>query len=587
MKNHIIPRTFMMFIWIWALSAGANSSRQPDQTNLQLPDFAGKYQHTKLGENVFVFSPGMDMQEVQTLIDVIADRQTGNDSEFSRNRYALLFSPGTYKLDIRVGYYMQVMGLGASPEDVIIEGAVRSNTRRNSVLTNFWRGVENLTIIPSTDSTNTWGVSQAAPLRRVCVRGNLNLFDRGYASGGFMANCSIEGTVSSGPQQQWLSRNTRWHSWSGGVWNMMFVGIQNPPDGTWPESPFTTIEETPMVREKPYLTMDGGALQVKVPALKRNAAGPDWLEGTVDEKDLAIDAIYMATPVLDNAASLNEALQQGRHILFTPGIYTLEASLKITHPGTLVMGIGMPSLVPLKGNAVIEVSDVDGVTLSGILIDAGSVRSDVLLQVGPAGAVHSHEIDPTFLHDVFVRVGGPSEGSAVSCVVINSHDVCIDHIWLWRADHGNGVGWERNKAANGLVVNGDQVTAYGLFNEHFQEYQTIWNGENGRVFFYQSEMPYDPPSAEAWTHDGINGYASYKVAGHVKTHEAWGLGIYNVFYDAPVVVDNAIEAPVSLESSFHHVVTYWLNGHEGSIVKSIINGKGGSVSQSSRKATLD
>lgn len=188
--------------------------------------------------------------------------------------------------------------------------------------------------------------------------------------------------------------------------------------------------------------------------------------------------------------------------------------------------------------------------------------------------------------DVFFRVGGPHEGSASRCLVINSNNVYADHLWIWRADHGTGVGWNKNKCANGLIVNGDNTTIYGLFNEHFQEYQTLWNGEKGRVYFYQSEMPYDPPTVDAWKHDGIYGYASYKVADHVKEHKAWGVGIYNVFYDAPVIVDQAIETPPSLEGSIYHKLIFWLNGNKESIVKSIINGKGGSISSSNRKAAL-
>ncbi len=172
-------------------------------------------------------------------------------------------------------------------------------------------------------------------------------------------------------------------------------------------------------------------------------------------------------------------------------------------------------------------------------------------------------------------------------LLINSNNVFVDHLWFWRADHGDGVGWDKSKCANGLIVNGDNVTIYGLFNEHFQEYQTIWNGENGRVYFYQSEMAYDVPSLEAWKHDGINGYASYKVGDQVKTHQAWGLGIYNVFYDAPVIVDQAIETPSTVENGFYHKVIFWLNGNKESIVKSIINGKGGSANSSNRKATME
>lgn len=553
----------------------------------KLPVLAEKYNRSSLGENVFVFDPQMDMKEIQTLLDTIFSLQAGRGSEFSKNRYALLFKPGTYELDVKVGYYMQILGLGESPGNVIIAGAVRSNTRGNSVLTNFWRGAENLTVIPTVDSTNIWGVSQAAPLRRVYIKGNLNLFDRGYASGGFLADSKIDGIVASGPQQQWLSRNTQWKGWIGGVWNMMFVGVPDAPAEDWPEKPYTTIRETPLIREKPYLTYDDNGFNVRIPELKQNSVGPSWVKGKKDEKALLLDELYVVKPGTDNSESINAALRNGQNLFFTPGIYYLDESLKVHQPGTVIMGIGMPSLVPLNGNAVMEISDVDGVTVCGILIDAGGIRSETLLEVGGPNSVINHETNPTFLFDIFVRVGGPGEGSATSCVVINSNNVCIDHIWLWRADHGNGVGWDKNIGANGIIINGDHVTVYGLFNEHFQEYQTIWNGENGRVYFYQSEMPYDPPSVEAWKHDGINGYASYKVSDHVKSHEAWGVGIYNVFYQAPIIVDQAIETPAALEDNFHHIVTYWLNGNKESVVRSVMNGKGGAINISSRKATMD
>jgi len=538
-----------------------------------------------LGSNVYVFDPSMDMHEIQVVLDTIFSRQSARSSEFTDQRYALLFKPGNYNLDVKVGYYMQIAGLGSSPGDVVIRGAVRSNTRGRSVLINFWRAVENMTIIPS-DSALTWGVSQAAPMRRVHVKGNMNLFDIGYASGGFLADSKVDGAVSFGPQQQWFTRNSEAGEWVGGNWNMMFVGVPGAPDENWPEMPYTTIEKTPLVREKPYLTKEKGCFAVRVPDLKLNTEGPGWLNGTGTEKVLDINKFYIANPETDNAETINSALKKGMNVLFTPGIYTISNPIKVTRKNTVVMGLGMPSLVPLNGNRVLEVSDVDGVTISGILLDAGVKRSEALLQVGEPGSAKNHSANPTFLSDVFVRVGGPHEGSVRSAVVINSKNVVIDHIWLWRADHGNGVGWDMNRCANGLIVNGDNVTVYGLFNEHNQEYQTLWNGNGGKVYFYQSEMPYDPPSADAWTHDGVNGYASYKVADDVKTHEAWGLGIYNVFYQAPVIVDNAIETPENIEEYTHHMIIFWLNGNEGSVVKSIINGKGGPVNKNVRKATL-
>ena len=553
----------------------------------RLPASFEKYTKSPLGENVFVFEPGMDMKEIQTVIDTIFARQSARRSEFSKNRYALLFKPGKYDLDVKVDYYMQVLGLGESPEDVIINGAVRSNTTHgNSVLTNFWRSVENLTVIPEDNSTMVWGVSQAAPLRRVHIKGNLQLFDKGYASGGFLADSKVDGEITSGPQQQWFTRNSDIGKWVGGNWNMMFVGVNGAPAENWPELPYTTINETPLIREKPFIAFDEKGFNVKIPAIRQNSSGPDWINGVKTEKTLTLNEFYVVKPGTDNSKSINSALKKGKNLLITPGRYFLDKSIKVTKPGTVIMGIGLATLIPENGNSAIEISDIDGVIVCGLTIDAGTVFSEKLFQVGKPGSRRSHNVNPVFLYDIFFRVGGPAEGSASACMVINSSDVCIDHIWLWRADHGNGVGWDKNRAANGLIVNGDNVTIYGLFNEHFQEYQTLWNGNNGRVYFYQSEMPYDPPAVESWKHDSIYGYASYKVSDNVKSHEAWGIGIYNVFYDAPVIVDNAIETPAHLEDKIHHKIIFWLNGNKESIVKSIINGKGGPVNVSNRKATM-
>ena len=578
---------FLILIFFGIFIAQNAFSQKQDVIIQTIPGAFEKYNRSVLGENVFVFEPGMDMKEIQALLDTIFLRQSGRRSEFSKNRYALLFKPGKYDLDVKVDYYMQVLGLGQSPEDVIINGAVRSNTTHgNSVLTNFWRAVENLTVIPTDNSTMVWGVSQAAPVRRVNIKGNLQLFDKGYASGGFLADSKVDGKISSGPQQQWFTRNTLFGSWDGGVWNMMFVGVQDPPDGSWPEKPYTVIKETPIIREKPWLSYDGKAFVVNIPAMRQNCIGPDWINNVKPEKQLSQNRFYIVKPGIDDSRTINSALKRGKNLLITPGRYPLIESLKVTRPGTVIMGIGLPTLIPENGNAAIDISDIDGVIVCGLTIDAGKVLSESLFRVGEPGSKKSHTSIPSFLYDIFFRVGGPAEGTASGCMTVNSKSVCIDHIWLWRADHGNGVGWDRNRCANGLIVNGDDVTIYGLFNEHFQEYQTLWNGNNGRVYFYQSEMPYDPPTVDAWKHDVVNGYASYKVTDHVKTHEAWGIGIYNVFYNAPVIVDNAIETPAALENKIHHVIIYWLNGNKKSVVKSIINGKGGSINFSNRKATM-
>ena len=547
------------------------------------------YDQTCLGKNAFVFDPQMKMSDIQTVLDTLYHRQANKKSEFNTNRYAVFFMPGQYKLDVKVGYYMQIYGLGNSPDDVTIEGAVRSKStsKAGHVLSNFWRSAENLSIVPTTDSANIWGVSQAAPLRRIHVKGDLQLHDGGYASGGFMADSKIDGKVLSGQQQQWFSRNTEWKEWHGGAWNMMFMGTAVNPVGLWPERPYTVIENTPVIREKPYLIAEQGRFYLVVPSVKYKSTGYSWGNEPTVEKKLDISTFYRTNPATDNSTTLNQALKKGMNILFTPGIYQIASALRVTQPGTILTGIGLATLVSTNGNSIIETEDVDGLIISGIMFDAGKTPSETLCRIGNKKSGINHSQHPNFLYDLYFRVGGPFEGSTSSCLIINSNNVIIDNTWLWRADHGNGVGWTKNKSANGLIVNGDNVTAYGLFNEHFQEYQTIWNGNGGKVYFYQSEMPYDPPKEEAWMHNGIGGYASYKVADHVTSHEAWGLGVYCVFRQCSPIVDTAIETPKALESNIHHTVTFWLTGDNSSAIQHIINQKGNCVNKVNRKATLD
>ena len=82
---------------------------------------------------------------------------------------------------------------------------------------------------------------------------------------------------------------------------------------------------------------------------------------------------------------MNSALKKGKHLLITPGRYFLEKSLKVTKPGTVVMGIGLATLIPENGNAALEISDVDGVSVCGLTIDAGKVFSEKLFDCRKAG----------------------------------------------------------------------------------------------------------------------------------------------------------------------------------------------------------
>jgi hypothetical protein len=529
------------------------------------------------GPNVLVFNPSMPAAAIQDRIDKVFSAQ--RNSQFGPARNALLFAPGNYKVDVPIGFYTQVLGLGASPDNVNIAGNVHAGPTppNNNATTTFWRAAEGFSVTPSS-GVMQWAVSQAAPFRRMHIRGNLVLHqNNGYASGGWMSDDLIDGSVGSGPQQQWIARNAEWGSWSGANWNMVFVGDVNAPEGNWPTPAFTKVAQVPIVREKPFLQVDAaGNYSVRVPSLRTNSSGITWRAGSTPGKSIPISRFYIARPDADSAATINAQLAKGKNLLFTPGIYRLTDTIRVTRANTVVLGLGYATLLADNGVTAMSTADVDGVILAGLFFDAGATNSPVLLEVGPSGSKARHAANPISLHDVFFRVGGAAVGRAAVNLRINSHDTIVDHTWIWRADHGSGVGWTSNTSANGLVVNGNNVTVYGLFVEHYQEFQVLWNGNGGRVYFYQSEIPYDPPDQPSYTSaPGTNGWASYKVANNVTSHEAWGLGIYSVFRRPAVTLTRAIEVPNNPNVKFHDMITVCL-GSNGEI-SHIVDDTGGAT----------
>ncbi|NES16569.1 MULTISPECIES: adenylyl cyclase [Micromonospora] len=525
------------------------------------------------GPNVFVYDPTTPVEEIQSTLDRLFAAQEHN--EMGADRYAVLFKPGRYQVNARLGYYTTVAGLGAHPDDVEIHGAVRvigqpdpNSPAGISALTNFWRSAENLAVTP-TDWSNQWAVSQASPMRRVHIKGILWLEpgNGGYSSGGYIADSKVDGITINGSQQQWLTRDSELGGdWTNGVWNQVFSGVLGAPAQGFPNPPYTTLPTSPVTREKPYLFVDAaGGWRVAVPALRHDTAGTTWAAGARPVPSLPLADFFVARPT-DSAKRINQELSRGRHLLLTPGVYHLDRALRVKHPDTVVLGLGMPSLAPTTGDAALRIEDVDGVRIAGVLVDAGPVESEVLVEVGKPHSHRPHAGNPISLQDVFFRIGGPTVGRARTSLVVNSRHTLIDNIWAWRGDHGRPgtIGWTVNTADTGVVVNADDVTAYGLFVEHYQRWQTVWRGERGRTVFYQSELPYDPPSQAAWRSPTGNGWASYQVAGHVRKHEAWGLGVYSYFNQGvDIRCDRAIEAPRRAGVRFHDAITVFLDGSGG------------------------
>ena len=557
-----------------------------------------------LGPNVLVFDPSMSTSDIQAAVDAVATQQIPN--QFGTQRYALLFKPGTYgsssqPLNFQVGYYTAVAGLGQSPGDVVINGSVYVRNQCSApnsciALNNFWRSLSNLTINVTNPtfgcySGEFWPVSQAAPMRRVHVNGLTTLMDYctppSFASGGFIADSVFDGsTVINGSQQQWLVRNSTLDGWTNGVWNQVFSGAVGAPAQCFPASascggPYTTLATSGVTREAPYLTIDAaGQYAVFAPSAQSGTAGPTWANGPTPGLSIPIKKFFVARPT-DSAAAMNKALASGMNLLLTPGIYHVDRTISVTRPGSVVLGLGFPTIVPDNGVVTMSTASAKGILISGIIFDAGTVNSPVLLQVG-SGHSRSDNFapDPSALTDVFFRIGGATPGKATTSLVVNSNNVILDDIWAWRADHGNGVGWTANTADTGVIVNGDNVTAYGLFVEHYQKTETIWNGDGGRVVFFQNEMPYDPPSQADWSvAPGVPGYPAFKVADEVKSFNGYGMGSYSFFNQGiDIFAAHAFEVPDTLPaSSLNDLLTIFLdatNGKGG--ILHVVNDSGGS-----------
>ncbi|HET9058839.1 MAG TPA: carbohydrate-binding protein [Acidimicrobiales bacterium] len=536
------------------------------------------------GPNVYLFTPAMSAKSIQTTLDNVFKTQETN--QFGTQRYALLFAPGTYPVTANIGYYTSIMGLGMTPDAVNITGNLSVDAQWNggNATENFWRSASNLEVTPS-DGAATWAVAQAGPFRRMDVQGNLNLFptavpgsySSGWASGGYIADSRVTGQVSLGGQQQWISRNSQFGSWTGSHYNYVFSGVNGAPAQSFPTPSDTTLATSPVTREEPFLYLDrANNYRVFVPSVQSNSTGTTWANGNTPGTSLPLSKFFIVQPSTATA-DIQNALNSRQDLLFTPGIYNITQTLHVNNPDTVIMGMGMPTLIPQGGINTMQVADVPGVEISGLLFDAGPQNSAALLTLGTQGSTSNFSSDPDTIQDVFFRIGGDQAGSATTSFIDNANYSIIDDIWAWRADHGTGVGWTVNPADTGLIVNGNNVTAYGLFVEHYEKTEIVWNGENGTDIFLQNENPYDPPSQAAWMASPTqDGYPALWVNPAVTSFQAYGLGSY-CFFNQGVPIHNAMayQAPVTPGVQFHDIMTAYLTGAGG--IDSVINGTGAPV----------
>ncbi len=534
----------------------------------------------------------------------------GANGEWTTKRQAYYFKPNvngqTYDVggsgsassaeanSIELGFYSHIGGLGRVPADVKL-GSIFTRPHlsggANATCT-FWRSVENVEVMRDF----SWTVSQSTSARRLLIEstskyisdiGNTNF----WGSGGFIADTHY---TSSRPnwagQQQWYTRNTVFPSGSGamgGSYNMVWQGCVNPPQVDEKNSPIST---TPIIREKPFLFIDkDGEYKIFVPAWQKDRVGVSWSSADMGKgkvQDLLTD--WYVTKEGDTDVEINNALKAGKNIFFTPGHYLLNAPIQVNRKDAILLGAGIASvtLEPTEKNTwgCIYADDKDGIIIAGLLMD--SLNSTTYqVRIGNEGAKADHAADPILLTDITCRVGGvQSKNIQIQVSMqINSNNVVGDHFWLWRADHGSQKGgdarWVRDRCKNGLIVTGNDVTLYGLFVEHFQEYEVLWLGERGRTYFFQNEPPYDAPNQASWSSQGgkVDGYAAFKVANTVKEHHSIGMGSYAVLTgtDGNVNKKNGFEIPSSPNVILEKMCTTRFAGSGN--IQNVINSTGGST----------
>jgi hypothetical protein len=592
-------------------------------------------------DTVKIFRETDDAAAIQEALEGPQDPWNGEtftcDNHFSRKRTALLFAPGEYrnKLVLEVGYYVQVAGLGVRADDVkfigwspfvpalnkhlhktknpeVLDSNVTINKNETehaqlpvgTSLDSFWRGAENFAVY---GADLQWAVSQAAPLRRVHVQdGDLYLHDgAAFASGGHMANARIDrGALHAGGQQQYLFRNVHFgEGANGGAWSMVYAGcsgmIPEGRKGTETNAAVTVVAQPHVRVEKPYVAMQQHRFMLRIPQVLYRGDPNYSVEPFLDGQHEVVRDFAHVRVIRDNdpVDSIQQALDEGKDVVLSPGIYALKTTIRIETPGQVLLGLGLATLeAPRDGSPCIRVaSGVPGVRIAGLMLEAtenaenrNSSQPNTLLAWGDRGDPGSKE-NPGCLFDIFVRVGGATTGSRDKINVdmmmqLNSGHIIGDNLWIWRADHAVlGANEESNyphissafyqteqhefRAETGLVVHGDDTTIFGLAVEHANGHQTVWTGDRGTVIFYQCEFPYGVTRDFA-----EKNFRGYLIGEEVEQHDLHAPGIYSNFRNDDVFVTTAISHPEKSGIRVVNPFTIKLDNRGG--ILSIINEKG-------------
>ena len=465
-------------------------------------------------------------------------------NQFGNARYALLFKPGTYNVDANVGFFTQVAGLGLTPDQVTINGQVHAEADwwpdgSQNATQNFWRSAEGLSVTP-TGGLDRWAVSQAAPYRRMHVRGNLALSDGGWSSGGFIVRhqdrradpVRLAAAVAD-PQLR-----------DGQLERLeLEPGLRRRPGRAGAAA--SRARRTPRSarrrwsREKPYLYVDGSRRRTRSssPACGPTRPAPPGPAATRPGSRCRSARSTSSSPATPRRPSTPPS-PQGKNLLVTPGVYHLEPDAQ-RDPGRTpsCSAWAWPPSYRDNGITAMTVADVDGVRVAGLLFDAGTTNSH-----GPdAGRPGRLVGDPRRR----TRPCCPtcSSGSAARSPArppvslrINSDNVIGDHTWIWRADHGNG-GTRRLDHQPGRQRPGRQRRQRDLLRPVRRALPAVPDDleRRERAHVLLPERDALRPAEPGRLHERRRRRAGPRTrsADSVNNHEAWGLGSYAFFNANP------------------------------------------------------
>lgn len=541
----------------------------------------------------------------------------------SSSGFAFLFAPGTYSdsININVGTYTSIIGMGASPADTILNNVTAPLNNGNhctGAFRNIWKSAENFQTTPTLAAPNqigltgmTWACSNGSPLRRMRVKGNLFLSEKtaesgnpyGASTGAFVADSTIDNTIYGGMQQQSLMRNSFMSAWTGGKWNQVFVGcsggvpdyscgncvaaniqadksiqgctctnsdvcapgVMDPPSCN--TTAISNVTPTPRIAEKPFISSNGAGttFTLNIPKNLSPREGPSNYSDTSSYTSIPFSEVFVA----DSPEAILENINNPAYkaMIITPGTHVLSKPIFIDRSDFTLLGIGFPVLVNTSFiPGLIEVGNGSGIRIAGLILDGTmsdfAGETPTLLEWGDENSSDPNRGTECYLYDCFARI----EENAVTPITdamikINSPHVVCDNIWLVRSDFFLEPFGGAPSCPTGARINGEDVIVYGMVCDNFSKDLLEWYGDKGQCYSFQGTFPFDAEYDYDMTGYLVN-------LNSVQTHTAYGLSLYCAFQNQ-IFVQEAISTPDGQGILFVNALTRYLRGQGG--IDKVIN----------------